>query len=134
MDAEWQKREDEYVRGGNNPYIKKYCELVKAVATELPCGYHQIMFKTSTGFDFQTVDAAGNKNYLGAKVPGALRIFKEESQGTNIAVKAAGKIRAGQEYIENMGQWRVVRFGCTTTPKIYSDLVELKYISHRLAG
>jgi len=63
------------------------------------------MFKTSTGFDFQTIDAAGNKNYQGALVPGALRIFKEQANGTNIGVKAAGKVRSGQDFVSNAEQW-----------------------------
>lgn len=122
-DPAWNERE-------SNPYIIKYCEIVNRLQADLPGGYHQLMAKTSTGFDFQTIEGQPGKDYRGATNE-VLSIFAAVCKpGNPVGIKAAGKVRDAERFLYIMREFGVVRIGCTVTQQIAKELKQMKYYSH----
>lgn len=129
LDNSWRKSDD-YVEGGHNPLIVEYCRMVNRLQRELPGGFHQLMVKTSTGFDYQK-DKDDKLGYLGATIPGVLNTFAVfYPYGSPIGIKAAGKIGTAEQFLNIMKNFGVVRIGCTATEKVARELLEMGYKSY----
>jgi len=123
------KNDPEYKDNMDNPYIVKYCQMVQQLQDKIPGGYHQIMLKTSTGFDHQ--DMGGKLDYEGA-TDEVLGIFAKVCPPgeSYVGIKAAGKIRTGEDFLRIMKNFGVVRIGCTATEKVAGQLQKMGYVSH----
>ena len=124
------RESDKYVGCADNPLIVRYCQMVNQLQNELPGGYHQLMAKTSTGFDYQTIEGQSGKDYEGA-TDKVLKIFSDVCPyGKPVGIKAAGKIRTPDDFLRVMKNFAVVRIGCTKTEKVANGLLKMGYKSH----
>jgi len=119
------KGKAQYEQGKDNPLIIQYCGFVNRLQKEVGGEYHQLMVKTSTGFDFKE-----KMGYEGATNE-VLGIFARECPFEGpVGRKAAGKVRDAQRFLYIMREFGVVRIGCTKTEEVAKELLEMGYMSH----